>query len=704
MHGEGFSGVALDSLDLVSLDTETTGLDPTNDRVVEIGAVRLSAGRVVHDETFSRLVNPAVPIPPQASQIHSITDADVADAPGFADAMGAYAAWSGEAVIIGYAIGFDLAVLSAEHERAGLVWRPPRSLDVRELAAIVAPNLPEQSLDVTASWLGIEIADRHRALPDAVATARVFADLVPKLRERGIITLAQAERACRVQKERMSESTAVGWQSSGPVEQGAGTRVYARIDSFPYRHRVADMMSAPPKFAQNETRLKDTLTMMVNSEVSSLFLPPGASGGAPGIITERDVMRAIEAHGGGALDQATGDFGKRPLVTIDHDEFAYRALVRMAKGGFRHLGVIDGSGDLVGALSARDLLRQRADDAISLGDEIESATTPAELGRVWSQLTSVTRALVDEDVDARDIAAIISRELQALTRRACEIAETELAAQGRAAPPVPYALMVLGSGGRGESLLAMDQDNALVIADGQLDDAAQQWFADLGQRLTDILDHAGVAYCKGGVMASNPAWRMDQTSWRATVETWINGSRPQDLLNSDIFFDARAVYGDAGLVEGLRADSIDAARNSRTFLKFLALNASRFDDSIGWFGRIKTDGERIDLKARGIMPLFSAARVLALKHGITAHSTLDRLQAAKAESETLQTKLDNLIEAHRVLLRQILCQQLRDIDRGIALSNKINPAEISNLEKQELKWALQRIPSIHEVLDTPLID
>ena len=62
---------------------------------------------------------------------------------------------------------------------------------------------------------------------------------------------------------------------------------------------------------------------------------------------------------------------------------------------------------------------------------------------------------------------MISRELRALTARACELAEAEMAEAGLGEAPAPYALLVLGSGGRGESLLAMDQDNALIYADGR---------------------------------------------------------------------------------------------------------------------------------------------------------------------------------------------------------------------------------------------
>ena len=100
-------------------------------------------------------------------------------------------------MILGYALGFDLAILRSEHERAGLAWKAPRFLDVRDLAQVLKPDLPDFSLETLAAWLGIAVVDRHRALPDARLAAEIFLALLPRLRENSIRTLAEAEDACR---------------------------------------------------------------------------------------------------------------------------------------------------------------------------------------------------------------------------------------------------------------------------------------------------------------------------------------------------------------------------------------------------------------------------------------------------------------------------------------------------------------------------
>ena len=357
---------------------------------------------------------------------------------------------------------------------------------------------------------------------------------------------------------------------------------------------------------------------------------------------------------------------------------------------------------IVGALSARDLLRQRASDAISLGDNIAAAKTPAELGRIWKALTTVARGLVYEDVDPRDIGAVISRELCALTRRACEVAEDEMLEGGSGPPPTPYAFLVLGSGGRGESLLAMDQDNALVFEEGETGGPIDAWFAQLGQRVADILNEAGVAYCTGGVMAANDAWRKDIAGWHSTVDGWLRRTSPEDILSADIFFDALPVHGSLALGEKLRDDAMAAAASSQPFLHALALGACNFQTPVGWFGRFRTNGGRIDLKKGGIMPLFSTARVLALRYRITARSTPDRFDGTRELIENGGTVIGNLIEAHRILLDAILRQQLRDLEAGIKLSNSVAPGDLTANQRQQLKWALAQVPSVADVLGTPL--
>ncbi|MBO6519316.1 MAG: CBS domain-containing protein [Rhodospirillales bacterium] len=695
----GLSGLPLSAVPAIVADTETTGLDTANDRVIEIAAVRVVHGEVL-DDRFEELIDPGLPIPPKSTEIHGIRDDDVAGKAPFSDVMSRFVQWAQNDVMIGYSLGFDLGILEAEHTRNKVQWCAPRSLDVRHLMQVVAPDLPGQSLEITAEWLGIEITDRHRALGDAMVTAQIFNALIDKLREKDIVTLAQAERACRNLTSHRNAEAQAGWHEVAGPSRSDDALLLARIDSYPYRHRVAEVMASPPITLDGATSMRDALRTLIDRKISSVFVEPGGTG-EWGIMTERDVLRAIAGDGPGALDAALDKYAIRPLVSIPAEEFIYRAITRMSGRDFRHLGVTDSAGNVIGALSARDLLKQRAGDAMSLGDTIEAATTPAELGRIWESLTMVAGSLSSEGVDPRNIAAIISHELCAMTRRATELAELQMLDEGRGPAPEPYAMLVLGSGGRGESLLAMDQDNAIVFEAGEPDSEADKWFQRLGEIAADTLDGVGVSYCNGGIMAKNPEWRKDIKNWRATVQQWISKAKPEDILNSDIFFDARPVLGDKPLGDALRREAMEMAQGSKIFLQHMAVRAADFDSALGWFGRPKTDNGRIDLKKFGIMPIFSAARVLALQLGIDERSTPGRLLAAREHDIHGAHLIGNLVDAHRILLNAILRQQLRDIEDGVKLSNKVELAQLDNHEKQELTWALQQSPGISDLMGTP---
>lgn len=698
---EADSARPLISISAVVMDTETTGLDTAKDRIVQIGAVKLVHGKLTEGEIFDSLVNPNIPIPKTSTEIHGITDQDVAGAPAFEGCFQDYQSWAGPGLLVGYAIGFDIAVINAEHARLGRSWTPPRSLDVRHLVQLVAPRRHDISLESVASWLELDISNRHTGLGDAIAAAHIFQALIPHLARKGIFTLAEAERAVAGLTTRIHGEVSAGWHDMAAGSAPNVDPILAAVDSFPYRHRVGDLMHSPPVFVTATSSISGALDTMIGRGISSVFVKPAKLGAPTGILTERDLLRALKTQGAKLLTRKVGNHCVTPLISVEKNEFVYKAISLMTSRGFRHLGVHDKSGDIVGALSARDLLRQRSQDAYVLGQGIADAATPAQLARIWPELTSVASGLVAEGVDGREVAAIISRELRDLTRKACIIAELEMAEAGKGTPPVPYAMLVLGSGGRGESLLAMDQDNAIVFATGAPGSPADDWFATLGKRVADILDSVGVPYCNGGIMASNADWRMDVDGWRSRVANWISRSKPEDIMNSDIFFDCRAVHGELTLLDQVRAPALDAAGGSVNFLKLTAMNASEIRPMIGWFGRFKLKDGRMDLKRGWLMPIFSTARQLAIKYGSSALSTPERLSDIRDRLDATAYVTDNLTEAHRLILEAILRQQLRDIEAGIRPSNNVDPTTLSALARQELKWALEQVNAIPDLLGNP---
>ncbi|MCC2110634.1 MAG: CBS domain-containing protein [Hyphomicrobiales bacterium] len=693
------SATPLVAIDAVVLDTETTGLDTGKARLLQIGAVRIRHGELRAGESLDLLVDPGEPIPPASTAIHHIDDTMVAGAPKFAEAWKQLSAFIGNAIVIGHSIGFDLAILRRECRLANIVWEAPRTLDTRLLAQIANPQLPDFSMEMVGSWLGVDLADRHTALGDAIATAKLYQALIPHLRSDEIRTIAAAEQACRKLSAVLDEHHRAGWlEGVAPASRADTERTLARIDSYPYRHRVRDVMSAPPAVLPATLPLYEAMKHVVERRISSAFVTERPEGDdAPlhavetGIVTERDVLRAVAANGATALEQPLRAFMSKPLATIPADAFIYRAVGRMSRMKVRHLGVVDDNGDLVGALSARDLLRLRAQEAISLGDEIDDAVNVSALGAAWAKLPMVAESLVVENVDARDIAQVISREIGALTRKAAIIAEERMHEAGRGGPPVPYALLILGSGGRGESLMAADQDNAIVFESGDPDGPEDQWFAELGEHIAEILDAVHLPLCKGGVMAKNPQWRGSLATWLERVEHWIRRSNPKDLLNVDIFFDLRVVHGDIKLGQKLLTESYTMGHHAPDFAKLLAALGDEYQVPVSFFGGFKSENGRVDLKKGGLFPIVQSARVLAIRHNIVHRATKDRLEGVRALGIGGEADLTHMLETHGFLLDLILRQQVEDLHDGHPLGNSVRIKQLDRSQSERLREALSKL-------------
>ena len=688
------SATPLISLNAVVVDTETTGLDPAKARIVEIGLVPLKSGKLDEAGALRRLVNPGEPIPLATTKIHHIDDAAVADAPAFADAWPPVADRIGEAVWLGHTLGFDLAVLKRECERAGMTWRAPRTLDTRLLAQVVEPRLGGYTLEHLASWLNVTVVDRHSAVGDAILTARIFLALLPKLREGNIRTLAEAEKACLALSGVLDDQHRAGWEQA--VVQPRGRAVLERIDTYPYRHRVADVMSSPVKVIAAATPLSDALNTMLAGRISSLLVSPTAADtplrvADAAIITERDVLRALGEGGAGALASPVSEYASRPVIALPRAAFVYRALGRMSRHRLRHLVVENEDGEACGMVSSRDLLKLRAQELTVLGDAVDNADDAHDLGAAWARLPHAAEGLLAEGVGARDIAAVISRELGALTRRAGVLAEQRMRADGKGGPPCSYALCVLGSAGRGESLLAMDQDNALIFANGEPGGAEDLWFKEYATIVADILHEVGVPYCPGGVMAKSDAWRGSLATWRKRLSSWVMRSKPEDLLAVDIFFDLLAVHGDGRLANDIWRSGFDAAQGHVAFAKLLAEAGGDVPHSFTLLGGIRTDEGRIDLKRAGLFGIVTLARVLAIRHHLVERGTPARLAAARHALTRSADDLEVLDRAQSTFLDLILSQQVTDIHDGLPLGNKVEVKSLSRPDRDRLHAALNAV-------------
>jgi DNA polymerase-3 subunit epsilon len=188
----------LGELSYTVFDTETTGLDPEHgDRLISIGAVRIVNGRLLHNDTYERLVDPQRAVPASSTAVHGLTTAMVRGQPTIDTVLPTFDRFSSDTVLVGHNAGFDMQFLALERARAGLPATHPVVLDTLLLDAAVHPDHDDHSLEAIASRLGVDVLGRHTALGDALVTGEVFIRLVALLRARGVRTLGEAVAASR---------------------------------------------------------------------------------------------------------------------------------------------------------------------------------------------------------------------------------------------------------------------------------------------------------------------------------------------------------------------------------------------------------------------------------------------------------------------------------------------------------------------------
>ncbi len=153
----------------VVLDTETTGLDPASERIVEIAVLTFQDGALV--ETYETLINPGKLMPPMASAVNGITDDMLIGQPSFQEVAEEIRRRIDGVLIVGYNIDFDLRFLSASFSRHGHHVDLSKKLDVLAVARQALPYgvLPNHRLETLKRHFQIERAS-HRAADDCLTT------------------------------------------------------------------------------------------------------------------------------------------------------------------------------------------------------------------------------------------------------------------------------------------------------------------------------------------------------------------------------------------------------------------------------------------------------------------------------------------------------------------------------------------------------
>lgn len=341
-------------------------------------------------------------------------------------------------------------------------------------------------------------------------------------------------------------------------------------------------------------------------------------GRASGVVTDED-LRVRWAAEGLSPEESVQRIMSAPVVGIPASATVWEALLAMDARKVHHVVVTGADGVVVGAVRSADLAPFHDFGPIALLREVRAAAERGGVVRAARGAPELARRMIGPAQTGRFLAAVVD----AATARFAELAEARL---GPA--PAPYALLALGSHGRREMTLSSDQDNALLI-DGATSSDTGAYFAELAEAVCAGLEACGFVPCPGGVMARNPAWRLGLDSWMRTFSGWMSLPEPQPLLEFAIFFDFRAVHGDADLAHRLRRHVLAESTVKPSFLPHLAHSTLQFRPPARVLGRYVSGADgagRIDLK-EAMITIVGFARLYALREGLHETNTLDRLKA-----------------------------------------------------------------------------
>jgi len=531
------------------------------------------------------------------------------------------------------------------------------------------------------------------ALSAGGATTRVFHALQQTscymLRRDDFLELRRAspefERYCAqaiTEKLKQSLESLYGQYSQRAAEQQTLTRT------------LGELVRGRPIACAATIPLSDALQQMADAKVRTI-IAVDHDGGPIGMFTLVDLLRRVVLPGR-PLDTPLAEVMTSPIVTLPASVTAYEALHVMAERGIRQIVVVE-AGRLQGVINERDLFALQRVSMRQVIEGLHAADTVERLARAGEDIRQLTGNLLAQGVGAEPLTRTIASLNDALSRRAIDLVLARHDLDG-----IDWCWLALGSEGRGEQTFATDQDNALLFSatdDGDTEERRARLLA-FARDVNTCLDTLGFPLCTGNVMASNAELCLTTEEWKAKFLAWIRAPTPQALLNANIVFDFRALYGDTTLYEALRDWLFAYTQANPMFLRLMVQNALAVEPPLGLIRTFTVDDDEgvkgtLDLKSRGTRIFVDCARVFALAHGIPETGTAARIRLAAARLHVSPKHVDATVEAFHFLQFLRLRQQDLTARGG---PNRIDPYALHEVDQRMLKEAFRQAKQLQDRL------
>lgn len=447
-----------------------------------------------------------------------------------------------------------------------------------------------------------------------------------------------------------------------------------------------------------DTKINEAASIMTEKHVGSIVITKDNK--PIGIITDKDLRTKI-ATGKHSIQDSVSSIMSSPVITYPETITVAEAQIAMLKHKITHLCITkDGTNnsELTGILSEHDIIVLRENNASALIKEIKRSHSAEQLRDIRQRTEKLLVRYLEQNIPIDFISKLVSAINDAITQRIIEFSISKMNKK----PPTQFAWLAIGSQGRQEQLLMTDQDNALVFedVDEEKQNSTQSYFLKLSDHINKDLEIVGFELCPAKMMANNPKWCKSVSEWSLQFNSWITTPDQDNLMLCTIFFDYEHVYGDLELVSQLSDSIFKSIDNYDIFLTYLGRNALQNPPPLSFFRQflVEDDGEhkdQFDIKARAMMPLVDAARLLILSHNIKAvNNTLERYEKlVELEPQNKDTYLF-CIEAYKNLLTFRTEQGLKHNDSG----RFIDLESLDKANRLQLKRSFKAVKDVQELI------
>jgi CBS domain-containing protein len=480
----------------------------------------------------------------------------------------------------------------------------------------------------------------------------------------------------------LSRPAGVRWMAANARErllQAAGTlRAMPDVRAMP----VTSITRSKPLFCDPETTAREAAEIMIAEKRSAILVRGSDGRGIQGIVTDVDLRNKVVV-GGVSRHAPVLAIMSAPVHTIAAEVLAPEASIAMMSAGVNHMPVLDGDGDVVGILSASNLMTLESRSPFALRREIMAAPNEEELIRTAKDIPTLFADLMTAHLDAPSVTRVLTVLHDTLTARLIELTVDRLGE-----PPVPYAWLAFGSAARSELTLASDQDNGLAYDDTD-DPAVADYFRILARDVNTGIARCWLPAAPHGVLASNRAWRMTLSGWRHTFEDCLQGRDLDRLARASVSFDYRQIAGEL-YVDKVLTDVMREAPEHPRFLAGLIQLGTKVRPPLGFRGKLEGS---IDIKKNGLVPIQNYARYFAFASSITSASTLERLTAIREVAGEDAIPYRQLREAFISMQHLQLRHHANRMRHGRPVDNEIETWTLPPLTRASLQEGLREIVS-----------